>query len=83
MIGYDYVKCWYPFYSSKSENEMNQELAAFGIDNPYDSYSDDLEYFSEFVSGGHERDSSGDHIVLWKRKSGPIRDVIDLRVKYL
>lgn len=51
------------------------------FDNPYDCYSDDLEYFAEFVSGGHERDSSGDHVVLWKRKSGPIRDVIDLRVK--
>lgn len=67
MKGYEAIEYFHPYYSSYGEKEMNKRLLEVGIDSPNDTFSPDNMYYAEIISSGHERDSSGDHVVLWKR----------------
>jgi len=68
--GYEYIESYYPYWSSAGDKILNRDYKLYGFE-PYgydDVYSKDKKYYSQFVSSGHERDSSGDHYKLYKKK---------------
>ena len=70
MKGYEYITTFSPYHS----NEAYEEMERFFQDNDLDF--DDWyvskhigDFYLEFEESGHERDSSGDHLTVWKKIS--------------
>ena len=65
---YEPLEAYCPNYSSSSHDAMRAFLESIGAwdDFFYESmYFGD--YYLEWVDSDHERDSSGDHLIVWKR----------------
>ncbi|MDR3502901.1 MAG: hypothetical protein P4L79_09985 [Legionella sp.] len=66
---YEVFGVFCPNYSNDAYDRMMLALNSIGIESPYDDFSEDKKYFAQYVGSGHERDSSGDIVNLWKKKS--------------
>ena len=68
MENYDYVTTFFPYGSDKEYKEMQKFLNGLGDD--IDWYESQYvgNYYLEFYDPGHERDSSGIRLTIWKKK---------------
>jgi hypothetical protein len=69
MNGYDLEEII--FYNYISEPSLETLLEKYGIKDYWigsDEYSEDNNYYVEWVSDNQERDSSGDHLKIYKRR---------------
>ena len=68
---YEYHTSFFPCYSNESQKELEAFLSSIGADeyDYYNVYSPDKEYYIQYKSSGHERDSSGDCVTIWKRNN--------------
>lgn len=67
---WEFDRSFYPNYSSACEKEAKAFLVSIGFDN-HSLYGDceslDGQWKLVYVSSGHERDSSGDHVDLYRK----------------
>lgn len=67
--GYEEIDSLYYACGGAAEKDAKDFLASIGMRLNYENaYSPDKEYYIQYVSSGHERDSSGDNIVVWRKK---------------
>jgi hypothetical protein len=69
MKGYEYVTSFLPFLSDDEYERMIIYIAKNFPDASAEYYESQHigDYYLEFVPTGHERDSSGDQLIVWKK----------------
>jgi hypothetical protein len=72
LDGYEAIEWFFPYYSTSSDDEMKQFIRAHDMqDDPTDMFhmvSVDRFFVMVFESGNHERDSSNDKYIVYRRK---------------
>jgi hypothetical protein len=65
------VEVFLPHSSDVSHDELRDAMIEYGFDDETsyyeDSWSNDGRYYLKFTSSGHERDSSGDQVLIYER----------------
>jgi hypothetical protein len=69
---YEVFKVFLPNYASENYSEMMEFLESIQMSDDFwfeSIYSPDKTYYLEWIDSGHERDSSGDCLTVWKREN--------------
>ncbi len=72
LEGYEHILTFYPNFSSASQQEMDEFITVhqmeYDYSGQYEMVSCDKFFVIVFVDGNHERDSSNDHYLVYRRR---------------
>lgn len=66
MKGYEYVTSFLPNYSNDNYDRMMKFFKNIGFDGEWYVSQEFGDWYIEFEETGHERDSSGDCVTIWR-----------------
>lgn len=70
-IGYQLLDVFYPYLSSDSDQQLQDAIEKYSLQDDdtgeFERASASREYILIYQSSGHERDSSGDCYILYKK----------------